>query len=224
MFCHEFGHAFGLPDLYDTDGGAEGVGWWDLMSSGNWNTPTNPGHMGAWSKNFLGWSDVIVAPAVPTSYSIANVEQNRQIYRLDVTHENWRRTTDSHITGTYSMHCGLTTAEATNRHWSNLTGSGYGNNWNTTVSRDFNYNGSGSVSLQYQYSFALEPSYDYGYTEVTSGGVTTQVVAYNATGSGSANIDITPYLSAGPYTVSFHVISDGALPMRTATTGPRMAR
>jgi len=210
VFCHEFGHAFGLPDLYDTNGGSQGVGWWDLMGSGNWNQPTNPAHMGAWSKNFLGWSNVIVSPAVPTAYNVANSELNREIYRLDVTHEKWRRTTDSKITGSYSLHCGLTSAEATNRHWSNTTGSGYGNYWDTKASRTFNYSGSGSVSLQYQYSFALEPSYDYGFTEVTSGGVTTQVAVYNSTGSGTANLNITPYLSAGPYTVSFHVISDPA--------------
>jgi M6 family metalloprotease-like protein len=213
VFCHEFGHAFGLPDLYDTDGGAEGVGWWDLMSSGNWNVPTSPGHMGAWSKSQLGWSNVVVVPAVATPYNVANSEQNRTVYRLDVTHEKWRRTTDSAIVGSYSMHCGLTSAEALARAWTNTTGSGYGNNWDTSTSRDFNYNGVGSVSLQFQYSFALEPSYDYGYVEITSGGNTSTAAVYNSpggTGSGSANINITPYLTAGPYTVRFHVVADQA--------------
>lgn len=55
VFCHEFGHAFGLPDLYDTNGGSQGVGHWCLMGAGNWNTPTRPAHMSAWSKAFLGW-------------------------------------------------------------------------------------------------------------------------------------------------------------------------
>jgi M6 family metalloprotease-like protein len=63
VFCHEFGHAFGLPDLYDTytggstctSGSSSGVGWWDLMAAGNWNSPTRPAHMSAWSKAFLGW-------------------------------------------------------------------------------------------------------------------------------------------------------------------------
>jgi M6 family metalloprotease-like protein len=210
VFCHEFGHAFGLPDLYDTDGGAEGCGWWDLMSAGNWNQPTNPAHMGAWSKNFLGWSNVVVAPAAVTPYSVANVENNRQIYRLDVMREKFRRTTDAKITGNYSLHCGLTSAEALTRVWTNTTGSGYGNNWNVKASRDFNYNGSGTVTLQYQYTYAVEPSYDYDYTEVTQGGVTTKVATYNGTGSGTANINLTPYLVAGPYTVAFHVISDEA--------------
>ncbi len=208
VFAHEWGHAFGLPDLYDTNGGSQGVGWWCLMGSGNWNQPTNPGHMSAWSKNFLGWSNVIVAPAVPTPFSISNVETNREIYRLDVTHEKFRRTTDSKITGTYSLHCGLTSAEATNRHWANTTGSGYGNYWDVKASRDFNYSGAGSVSLQYQYTYSNEPSYDFATTEVTQGGTTTTVATYNGTSSGSANIDITPYLTAGPYTISFHFTSD----------------
>lgn len=36
VFCHEFGHDLGLPDLYDTDYSSHGIGEWDLMSSGNW--------------------------------------------------------------------------------------------------------------------------------------------------------------------------------------------
>lgn len=58
VFCHEFGHAFGLPDLYDTDdddGDSEGIGHWGLMGSGNWNSPDSPAHMCAWSKAELGW-------------------------------------------------------------------------------------------------------------------------------------------------------------------------
>lgn len=210
VFCHEFGHAFGLPDLYDTNGGAEGVGWWDLMGSGNWNQPTTPGHMGAWSKSELGWSNVIVTPAALTPYNVANSEQNRTIYRMDVTRELWRRTTDSAINGSYSLHCGIPSAEAIGRFWTNTAGSGYGNGWDAKATRDFNYSGVGSVSLQYQYSYNLEPSYDYGYAEVTSGATTTTVAVYNGAGSGSANIDITPYLSAGPYTVRFRVTSDVA--------------
>ena len=210
VFCHEFGHAFGLPDLYDTNGGAEGVGWWDLMGSGNWNQPTNPGYMGAWSKSELGWTNTIVAPAAMTPYAVANAEQNRQVYRLDVMREKFRRTTDSKITGTYSLHCGLASAEAIGRAWTNTTGSGYGNNWDVKASRDFNYNGSGTVTLQYQYTYANEPSYDFATTEVTQGGTTTTVAIYNGTGTGSANINLTPYLTAGPYTVSFHFTSDVA--------------
>jgi M6 family metalloprotease-like protein len=54
---HELGHGIlNLPDLYDTGtGGSEGIGWWGLMGSGNWNIPTRPAHMSAWSKDAVGW-------------------------------------------------------------------------------------------------------------------------------------------------------------------------
>jgi M6 family metalloprotease-like protein len=55
---HETGHAFGLPDLYDTDQVTEGVGEWDLMGSGNYTMPYSPSRMGAWSLAELGWTTV----------------------------------------------------------------------------------------------------------------------------------------------------------------------
>jgi len=61
VFAHEAGHAFGLPDLYDScsgqsycpaDGASHsGAGRWELMASGSWgcdgSTPETPCHMGA---------------------------------------------------------------------------------------------------------------------------------------------------------------------------------
>lgn len=56
IICHEFGHNFGLPDLYDTDGSSEGIGNWGVMSSGNWlNRGANPADFCGWSKYQLGW-------------------------------------------------------------------------------------------------------------------------------------------------------------------------
>jgi M6 family metalloprotease-like protein len=63
---HETGHLFGLPDLYDTDPNflTEGLGHWDLMSSGNEQLPYRPSHMSAWSLSFLGWiSEVPITTA-----------------------------------------------------------------------------------------------------------------------------------------------------------------
>ncbi|MBC7912511.1 MAG: M6 family metalloprotease domain-containing protein [Pyrinomonadaceae bacterium] len=36
VFCHEFGHLLGLPDLYDISQVSEGVGEWSLMGGGGW--------------------------------------------------------------------------------------------------------------------------------------------------------------------------------------------
>lgn len=59
VFVHEYGHALGLPDLYDTDGSSQGIGNWSLMAGGSWTYVTRsgdrPSHMDAWSKYRLGW-------------------------------------------------------------------------------------------------------------------------------------------------------------------------
>ncbi len=59
VFAHEFGHALGLPDLYDTDYSSSGVGNWCLMAGGSWNRTAlggdTPAHMSAWCKSYLGW-------------------------------------------------------------------------------------------------------------------------------------------------------------------------
>lgn len=57
---HETGHAFGLPDLYDTDpnSGTQGAGEWSLMSSGTYARPYSPSSFDAWSLVQLGWVNV----------------------------------------------------------------------------------------------------------------------------------------------------------------------
>lgn len=73
VFAHEFGHSFGLPDLYDTDGSSSGIGYWSLMASGSWNYVTRigdrPAHMDAWCKYYLGW----ITPTL-VSGTLANAE------------------------------------------------------------------------------------------------------------------------------------------------------
>lgn len=63
VFCHEWGHGFGLPDLYVIEGdyaGAPGLGDFCLMASGSWGAVdetwgSSPVHLCAWCKHFLGW-------------------------------------------------------------------------------------------------------------------------------------------------------------------------
>lgn len=58
VICHEYGHQLGLPDLYRTPS-ASAVGKWSLMDSGVYlGSPagSNPSHLDAWSKLFLGFS------------------------------------------------------------------------------------------------------------------------------------------------------------------------
>jgi M6 family metalloprotease-like protein len=99
VFAHELGHAFGLPDLYDTCSDAEqcpedtfqhaGAGVWDLMASGTWGcagaSPASPCHMGAWSKAILGWVDVVtLAPDTDHgTLTLPPVETAGTVYRVD---------------------------------------------------------------------------------------------------------------------------------------------
>ncbi|HEY2953808.1 MAG TPA: M6 family metalloprotease domain-containing protein [Candidatus Eisenbacteria bacterium] len=78
VFCHEFGHALGLPDLYDTSSLSDvvnvGPGNWSLMSTGayggNGLQPEYPSHPGGWASVLLGWNET-VRPAVDGALDIA---------------------------------------------------------------------------------------------------------------------------------------------------------
>jgi len=64
VFCHEFGHVLGLPDLYDYDGSSEGCGHWSIMASGSYNGNSRvPAHFDAWCKSQLGF----ISPTNATS-------------------------------------------------------------------------------------------------------------------------------------------------------------
>jgi immune inhibitor A len=84
VFCHEFGHFFGLPDLYDVDGTSQGLDKWVLMAAGNWvrDDGSSPAHFGAWSKIFLGWLTPINVTANLTGEVIPQVETDSVVYRL----------------------------------------------------------------------------------------------------------------------------------------------
>ncbi|MEX0935431.1 MAG: M6 family metalloprotease domain-containing protein, partial [Gemmatimonadota bacterium] len=90
-FAHELGHGFGLPDLYRTGGSGlpfyAGVGNWDLMGTGSYgcggSQPEQPCHMGAWSKEALGWvtSDVVPADTEQTVL-LEPVESSRRVLKV----------------------------------------------------------------------------------------------------------------------------------------------
>lgn len=81
--CHETGHFFGLPDLYDYSNLTDGLGAWCIMASGSWNgnSGTSPAHFSAWAKLFLGF-----AKAVPIhsqkNINLPRVEDNAVVGML----------------------------------------------------------------------------------------------------------------------------------------------
>src|SRR5690554_166385 len=86
VFAHEFGHIFGIPDLYDTDNSSEGLGNWCLMAGGsyggNGSTSHTPVHMSAWCKKQLGWVTPINVTTAMNDLTVVNVEENPVIYRM----------------------------------------------------------------------------------------------------------------------------------------------
>ncbi len=84
VFCHEWGHVLGLPDLYDTDYSSAGVGRWSLMGSGNYNgNSKRPAHMDSWSKIQLGWLSSTNVAANTSGVSIPALEFNPVAYRMN---------------------------------------------------------------------------------------------------------------------------------------------
>ncbi len=90
VICHEFGHALGLPDLYDIDYSSSGIGTWGLMSGGSWggngNSAWYPSHMCAWSKMNVSvgsWLIPVTINEPSVTVTIPNVEMNPVVYRMN---------------------------------------------------------------------------------------------------------------------------------------------
>ena len=81
--CHEFAHALGLPDLYDTDYSTNGqapftTGNFDLMASGNYNDyGRRPPYMSAIERNMLGWMEDIPPLNGSGTYTLDAVQNNK---------------------------------------------------------------------------------------------------------------------------------------------------
>ena len=87
VYCHELGHTFGLPDLYDTDNSSAGIGSWSLMAYGSWNgvngaSPSRPDAYSMLKLGFATASQVTSASAAVTIRS-ANASSTGDIYRIE---------------------------------------------------------------------------------------------------------------------------------------------
>jgi len=110
VFCHEYGHVLGLPDLYDYDYDAKGVGHWSVMAYGSWaDNGRTPVHFDAWSKSKLGFvtpqvlssniQNLVVEPAEdsPVSYILwTNGMVGKQYF---IVENRQQRLFDSYIGG-----------------------------------------------------------------------------------------------------------------------------
>ena len=77
VFCHEFGHLLGLPDLYarPENPGSEGLGAWCAMS--NQSNNGRPQHFSAWCKEQLGWIEpAVIDPTEKQKLLLAPIEDS----------------------------------------------------------------------------------------------------------------------------------------------------
>ncbi|MDO9067976.1 MAG: M6 family metalloprotease domain-containing protein, partial [Deltaproteobacteria bacterium] len=111
VYCHEFGHAIGLPDLYDTDandyGAGSGLGNWSVMAGGSWggngSTNARPAALDLWCRRFLGWAsparitndnlytvNSIMTTAAGSSYKLAKLgaDTTKQFWLIENRYKN----------------------------------------------------------------------------------------------------------------------------------------
>lgn len=92
-FCHEFGHTFGLKDLYDTDydqAGGWAAGTWgktSLMDAGNGNNDSKtPPHFNCIEREILGLSTpILLRPGL--SYTLEPIHKHGTYYKLNTDTE-----------------------------------------------------------------------------------------------------------------------------------------
>ena len=182
VFCHEFGHDLGLPDLYDTAySGEASTGFWTLMGSGCWlGAPgealgTSPPSLGPWERARLGFvKPVVVKPGkrkkTVSLNPAAAAGAGARAIRIDLPDYPWT----FHLN---TLHAG------TGEWWS-----AKGDLMTTTLTRAVTLP-AGSV-LTFWSWWDIEPDYDYGYVEVLpDGGSTWQTV------KGSITTNDDPYLA-----------------------------
>ena len=92
IFCHEFGHLLGLPDLYDTNeenGTDSGIGHWGLMARGGWGgQEAIPSGLSAWSKSALEWAEVQDITGQYGAYTLAAASKNNNFFKISTPQAN----------------------------------------------------------------------------------------------------------------------------------------
>ena len=90
---HEFSHALGLADLYDTDYGTNGAakdpGEWDVMSGGSYlNESRTPAGFSIWERYRLGFAEPEQITEKHAGYRLEPVNTSNQGYWIQSPNEN----------------------------------------------------------------------------------------------------------------------------------------
>lgn len=89
VYVHEFGHALGLPDLYDTDYSSSGVGTWCVMSGGSWGggaggNAHTPVSFSAYCRDQLGWTTTRTVDVELLDHPLPALHLSDEIIRLNL--------------------------------------------------------------------------------------------------------------------------------------------
>lgn len=208
VICHELGHAIGLPDLYDWNGGSSGIGYWGLMGAGNWNTPASPAHPCAWSREQLGWLNPVEIDWRSRAVDLRPVASSGDALKFPLPTRRFKRT--MRATDSYGLVCAYGDTEASVRGWPG--DGGYGNGWNESVFHEFAVDASRPVTIAYDVTIDSETDYDFGRLLIEREGAVETLAVYTGRYSRRDAIDIGAHLPAGacPFTLRFEFTSDGS--------------
>ena len=86
LFCHEFSHTMGLPDLYATTSTPQMLNqtfeYWDLMDSGEYTkNGLYPNEYSAWERECFGWIEIETL-TTDTTLSLKPLSQGGKAYRV----------------------------------------------------------------------------------------------------------------------------------------------
>lgn len=208
VYCHEIGHTLGLPDLYDPNGGSNGIGYWGLMGTGNWNTPASPAHPCGWSKDQLGWVDRIEIDWRARDIDLEPVHEGGTVVTLPLPYTRFSRRFETSLSGAYALVCGYSPAESENRRWA---GTGYGNAWCESMIRGFRRMDGGPITLHYDASIDAEEGYDFGYVLLETAQTVDTLAVYTGRASAAGETaELGPRLPPGTdeFVLRFLFVSD----------------
>ncbi len=207
VYCHEIGHAIGLPDLYDTYG-SSGIGNWGLMGNGMWNTPDSPAHVCGWSKEQLGWVDAISIDWREEKVRLGPVQESGTVVKLPLPYTRFRRRAYTPVSGECALICGYDEVDSEFRNWPET---GYGNCWRESVTRRFRTSTGGTITLTYDADIDAEEGYDFGYVLLEVGTAAEILAAYSgrATMNGETVV-LSDHLPQAPceFGIRFLFVSD----------------
>ncbi len=206
VICHELGHAIGLPDLYDFDGGSSGIGFWGLMGAGNWNTPVSPAHPCAWSRERLGWIDFTEIDWRARAIDLRPVGTSGDALKMPLPTRRFKRT--MYASNNYAIICSYSDAEGMARQWPGA--GGYGNGWKESVFHEFTVDASRPVTMAFDVWIDAETGYDFGRLLLERAGSVDTLMKLTGRLNGRQPVDIGARLPAGAcsFTLRFEFTSD----------------